>query len=62
LSNALAITRDIVVAAFGSTNAFFPSVDSGKSTAEFIQAVFDKVKELEDQIIKENNKDRDFGF
>ena len=54
MSNALEITRDIIVAAFGSTSSFYPNKDSGDDVAEFIQVIYDKVKELEDAELKSN--------
>jgi len=54
MSNALEVTRDIVVAAFSSTSSFYPDKDSGENVAEFIQAVYDKIKGLEDQMAEED--------
>ena len=51
MSKTLEITRDIVVATLGSTvnHGVYPSEETGKVVAEFIQIIYDKVKEIEKQ-------------
>jgi hypothetical protein len=54
MSKAIDITRDIVVAAFGSLNCNGWQIDeqSGTATADFIQVVYDKVKGIQENEFK----------
>jgi hypothetical protein len=51
VSNAFDAAKDIVVAALGSvgTNFLYLDSESGKAVAEFFEAVYVKLKEIEDQ-------------
>lgn len=55
MPKALEMTRDIVVAAFQSVscNNFVLYDETGKNTADFFEAIYNKVKEIEGKEINE---------